>query len=178
MTLTATQIQARKNGVGCSELLAALGKDPRCSRVELYKRKVGELPEPDLSDIERVRWGNLLEDVIRQEGARRLGHEIIVPQQTLTHPSAPLLGHLDGWIPALRYGAEIKALDKFEIAEFGEEESDQVPVRFLLQCSGYMALTDADRWKLIVLFGGNDLDRKSTRLNSSHSIASRMPSSA
>ena len=157
VTLTATQIQARKHGVGCSELLAALGKDPRCSRLELYKRKVGELPEPDFSDNERVRWGNLLEDVIRQEVSRRLGHEIIVPQQTLVHPDVPLLGHLDGWIPALRIGTEIKALDKFEIAEFGEDESDQVPVRFLLQCSGYMALTDADRWKLCPLFGGNDL---------------------
>lgn len=157
MSLTAAQIQARQRGVGGSELLAALGKDHRCSRLELYKRKVGELPEPDLSKDERVRFGQLMEGVIRQEFGRRIGHDVIVPQQTLFHPDAPLLGHPDGWMPALNYGVEIKMADKFEADEFGEEESDQVPVRYLVQCSGYMALTDADRWKLCVLIGGNDL---------------------
>ena len=157
MSLTAEQVQNRLRGVGSSELLAALGKDHRCSRLELYKRKVGELPEPDLSNDERVRFGVLLEDVIRQEFARRIGCEVIVPKQTMFHPEVPLLGHPDGWMPALGYGAEIKALDKFGADEFGEDETDQVPVRFLVQCTGYMALTNANRWKLCVLFGGNDL---------------------
>jgi predicted phage-related endonuclease len=155
--LTAEQIQNRQQGVGCSELLAAFGKDHRCSRLELYKRKVGELPEPDLSKDERVHFGQLLEDVIRQEAARRIGAEVVVSQQTLFHPDAPLLGHPDGWFPALRCGLEVKMADKFEADEFGEEESDQVSIRYLVQCSGYMALTDADRWKLCVLIGGNDL---------------------
>ena len=43
--LTAIQKANRMLGVGCSEVLAALGKDPRCSRLELYSRKVGDLPE-------------------------------------------------------------------------------------------------------------------------------------
>lgn len=157
MALTQEQVLARKRGVGGSEILAALGKDPRCSRLELYKRKVGELPEPDFSDDERVRFGNLLEPVIRDEFARRIGQTVIVPVQTLIHPAVPLVGHPDGWIPALRAGVEIKTADKFEAEEFGEEETDQVPVRYLVQCAAYMALTDAQKWHLCVLIGGNDL---------------------
>lgn len=157
MTLTAAQIENRKRGVGGSELLAALGKDPRCSRLELYKRKVGELPDPDLSDIERVHFGNLLEPVIREEVARRLKTQIIAPEQTLFHPSAPIVGHADGWLPALGHGLEIKTCDKYEASEFGEEETDQVPIRYLVQCSAYMALTNCDRWKIAVLIGGNEL---------------------
>src|SRR5690606_14007896 len=125
----------------CSELLAALGKDSRCSRLELFKRKVGELPELDLSDNERILFGNLLEPVLRQEFARRMGTEVIVPQQTLFHPTEPLVGHPDGWMPALNRGVEIKTADKFEAEDFGEPGSDQVPIRYLVQCAGYMALT-------------------------------------
>lgn len=157
MSLTAEQLEARKRGVGGSEILAALGKDSRCSRLELYKRKVGELSEPSLDDNERVYWGQRLEHVIREEFARRVNQRVIVPAQTLFHPSAPLLGHPDGWMPAIREGVEIKMADKYEADEFGEEESDKVPVRYLMQCSVYMALTEAQWWQLCVLIGGNDL---------------------
>lgn len=156
MSLTAEQIANRKRGVGGSELLAALGKDPRCTRVELYKRKVGELPEPDLDDDERVHFGKVLEPVVRQEAARRIGARVIVPKQTLFHPDAPLVGHPDGWFPRLRAGLECKVADKFEAEEFGEPDTDQVPVRYLVQCTAYMALTNADEWHLAVLIGGND----------------------
>jgi predicted phage-related endonuclease len=157
MSLTAVQVENRKRGVGGSELLAALGKDSRCSRLELYKRKVGELPDPDFSDNERVRFGNLLEPVIRQEVGRRLKTQILIPEHTLFHPDAPLLGHPDGWFPAWNEGLEIKTCDKYEADEFGEEESDQVPIRYLVQCSAYMALTGAAKWRLAVLIGGNEL---------------------
>jgi putative phage-type endonuclease len=157
MSLTAEQLEARKRGVGGSEILAALGKDSRCSRLELYKRKVGEMPEPNFADNERVYFGQLLEPVIREEFSRRTKQRVIVPAQTLFHPTAPLLGHPDGWMPAIREGVEIKMADKYEAEEFGEEDSDQVPVRYLVQCAAYMALTNADWWQLCVLIGGNDL---------------------
>ncbi len=157
MSLTAEQVESRKRGVGGSEILAALGKDSRCSRLELYKRKVGEIPEPNFADNERVYFGQLLEPVVREEFARRVKQRVIVPAQTLFHPSAPLLGHPDGWMPAICEGVEIKMADKYEAEEFGEEDSDQVPVRYLMQCAVYMALTNAERWSLCVLIGGNDL---------------------
>lgn len=156
MTLTPQQVEERKRGVGGSEMLAALGKDPRCSRLELYMRKVGELPDLDFSDNERVHFGNVLEPVVRDEMARRLGHKIIVPHQTLHHPSAPIVAHPDGWIPATGEGVECKTADRFEADEFGEPGSDQVPVRYLVQCATYMAVTDAPKWHLGVLIGGND----------------------
>lgn len=157
MSLTAQQLEARKRGVGGSEILAALGKDSRCSRLELYKRKVGEMPERDLSDDERVFFGQKFEPVIRDIFSQRVKQRVIVPAQTLFHPTAPILGHPDGWMPAIREGVEIKMADKYEAEEFGEEDSDQVPVRYLMQCAVYMALTNADWWQLCVLIGGNDL---------------------
>lgn len=156
MTLTPEQIEARRHGVGGSELLAALGKDPRCSRLELYMRKVGELPEPDLSNEPRVRMGNKLEPVLRELFMEDTGFDVLVPKQTLQHPAAPLVGNLDGWIPKLAVPVEFKTADKFEADEFGEPGTDQVPIRYLVQCAGYMSLTDAGRCFLAVLVGGND----------------------
>lgn len=156
MPLTHEQKQNRLRGVGGTEVLAALGKDPRCSPLELYKRKVGEIREPDLAADARVHFGTVLEPVIRQEFARRMNLRVIQRHVTLYHPAAPLLGHIDGWIPAIRSGVEIKTADRFEADEFGEEGSDQVPVRYFVQCCAYMAITNADEWHLAVLVGGND----------------------
>lgn len=158
MTLSAAQLEARSRGVGCSEVLAALGKDPRCTRLELYKRKLGEIAGPDFSKNERVRFGTLLEPVVRQEFARRTRFEVIEPEPDLTlfHATAPLLGHDDGFIPTEHAGVEIKCADKDEAQEFGAIETDQIPTRYYLQCAGYMALRDVPLWYLAVLVGGND----------------------
>jgi predicted phage-related endonuclease len=155
MTLSAQQKANRSRGVGASEVLAALGKDPRCSPLALYGRKLGELPDVDLDSDERVWFGQLLEPVIRREFARRMDVRVIQRHQTLYHPTVPLLGHVDGWIPAKRCGVEIKTADRFESEEFGDEGSDQVPTRYYIQCAAYMAITAAHEWHLAVLIGGN-----------------------
>jgi predicted phage-related endonuclease len=155
VSLTAQQKANRLRGVGGSEVLAALGKDPRCSRLELYRRKCGDIPEENLDDNARVLFGQLLEPVIRTEFARRNKVRVIQRHQTLYHHDAPLLGHVDGWVPPWQCGLEIKTADRFEADEFGEEGTDQVPVRYFLQCAAYMAITDADQWHLAVLIGGN-----------------------
>lgn len=156
MSLTSQQKAQRQHGVGASEVLAALGKDSRCSRLELYLRKRGERREKDLGEDERVYFGALFEPILRKEFARRAGVRVIQRHATLQHRAAPLLGHIDGWIPAERCGVEIKTADRFEAEDFGEPGSDQVPVRYVVQCSAYMAITDAEQWHLAVLIGGND----------------------
>lgn len=157
MSLTERQRAVRTRGVGGSEMLAALGKDSRCSRLELYKRKVGELPEADLSDDERVRFGVLLEPIVRSEFARRMALKVVGRRHTFVHPTLPLVASPDGQIPALgRVGLECKVADKFEAEEFGEADTDQVPVRYVVQCTTYMVVRDAPEWFLAVLIGGND----------------------
>jgi len=156
MTLTARQKAERLTGVGASEVLAALGKDPRCTPLVLYQRKTGESTAPELENDPRVHFGTLLEPVLRQEFARRSHLRVIQRRNTLRHPTAPLVGHLDGWIPARKCGLEIKTADRYEADDFGEEDTDQVPLRYFFQCSAYMAITGAAEWFLVVLIGGND----------------------
>lgn len=159
MSLTAQQLIARSRGVGCSEVWSALGKDPRCSRVELYKRKVGELPDLDFSDNERVECGTLLEAGIRELFSRKLKHPIVKVPQTLAHPTAPLVGHPDGIVHGFddEPGIEFKNRDRLVyLDEYGEDWTDQVPLRDLVQCTGYMLLTGKRRWLLGAFVGGNE----------------------
>src|SRR6185437_11795560 len=53
--------QHRKRHVGGSEVAALFGEHPHLTKFELWHRKAGSLPDPDLSDNERVFWGQTLE---------------------------------------------------------------------------------------------------------------------
>ncbi len=62
----------RRQSIGASEAAAACGFSPHLSELELFARKVGMMPDQDLSDVEHVRWGNLLEPAIVAETCARL----------------------------------------------------------------------------------------------------------
>jgi predicted phage-related endonuclease len=156
--LTELQIENRKRGVGCSEILAALGKDSRTSRLELYMRKIGDLPGPDFSENERVECGTYMEPAIKTLFERKLGKSIIKYPDTLFHSDAPLVGHPDGIVQDDdEPGIEFKNRDWMIFRdEYGEDGTDQVPIRDLVQCTGYMLITGKRRWLLGALVGGNE----------------------
>lgn len=144
----------RNLGLGGSEALAYCGRDPRCTPLQLYLRKVGEAGERPPEDA-RQEWGHRLEPVVRAWLAEKLGREITVPDAMFRSAQHPfLLGHLDGL--AGDEGVEIKTGDKFTSHEFGDVETDQVPIRYVLQCTHYMLVTEMKRFHLGALLGGND----------------------
>ena len=154
MSLTDQQLATRVTGLGGSEALAYCGKDPRCSPLQLYLRKTGEAGEAPEEDA-RQQWGQRLEPVVREWLAEEIGRDILVPKQTFFSLTLPFMfGNLDGI--ANDEGVEIKTGDKFTAHEFGEIETDQVPVRYVLQCMHYMVVTGLKRFHLGALLGGND----------------------
>jgi len=156
MTLTALQLAMRNEGLGGSEALAYCGKDPRCTPLQLYLRKLGEggdAPEDDA----RQYWGHRLEPVVRDWLAEQIGHAIELPKHTFRSPEYPFMfGNLDGVVASRHEGVEIKTGDKFTANEFGEVGTDEVPVRYVLQCVHYMVVTGIQRFHLGALLGGND----------------------
>ena len=141
-------------GLGGSEALAYCGKDPRCTSLQLYLRKIGEAGERPEEDA-RQEWGNRLEPVVRDWLAEQIGRQIMVPQRTFVSQDFPFLfGNLDG--VSDDEGVEIKTGDKFTAQEFGEVGTDQVPARYVLQVHHYMLVTGLRRFHLGALLGGND----------------------
>lgn len=154
---TAVDVHKERHlGLGASEALAYCGKDPRCTQLQLYLRKIGEAGERP-EDDERQSWGHRLEPVVRDWLAELLGETIIAnPPRCVSQEYPFLFAHLDGDIPALKAVAEVKTSDKFMAQDFGEVESDQVPIRYVLQCTHAMVVKGYRRAHLAALIGGND----------------------
>ena len=63
--------EARKNGIGGSDVGAIMGLNPWKSPVEVWLEKTGHSEPPDLSGKESVEWGNRLEAVVAEKFADR-----------------------------------------------------------------------------------------------------------
>lgn len=99
-------LQLRTQSIGASEAAAACGEDPSVSPLELVCRKRGLIPDEDLSSVEAIRWGNILEPAIVHEAARRAGvrlldrHEIEAALDG--DERTELVGFVEGAHPFLR----------------------------------------------------------------------------
>jgi putative phage-type endonuclease len=89
-------LEARRSGIGASEISAVLGLDKYTSEVELYLRKTGQAPDDDAG--EAAEWGQRLEPVIAAEFGKRTGRTVAMAGSLLrsvAHPWA--LATLDAW---------------------------------------------------------------------------------
>jgi putative phage-type endonuclease len=160
--LTQVEREARTAGLGGSDALAYCGKDPRKTPLELYLEKTGtgsppEPVDPEAAPDPRMDWGNRLEPVVREWLAEEIGRRIFDAQRFYRSSHYPFMtAHLDGITSGPTEGVEIKTADKFMAQEFGEVGTDQVPVRYVLQCTHYMIVTGISRFHLGALVGGND----------------------
>jgi len=70
-------LQIRRQGIGSSDIATIIGANPFKSAYALYLEKTGEIEADDLSDIEYVQMGNLLEPVIASLYTARTGRPVI-----------------------------------------------------------------------------------------------------
>lgn len=104
----------RDNGLGGSDMGSILNVNPYCSCTQLFYQKIGMVAAEDLSNNEKVHWGNELESIVRDnaqyaEGKdkdklyvsnKRTGRKIrsiIEPRFIFTHSDYPFLrANVDG----------------------------------------------------------------------------------
>lgn len=152
-------LAARRKGIGGSDAAAVVGLDRYRTPLSVYLEKRGEIVPDDLSDNDAVRFGNLLEDVIADEYARRTGRTVHRVNRILQSDQHPyMLANLDRRVVGERRGLEIKTANVFaaKAEDWGEPGTDVVPTRYLLQVQHYMAVTGYDVFDLAVLIGGQD----------------------
>jgi putative phage-type endonuclease len=157
MALSAQQRENRASGLGGSDAAAATNLSRWKSPLRLWQEKVGEIEPDDLSDNELVHFGNVLEDVVADEFARRRGLKLQRDRRTLRHAEHTfMLAHIDRRVVGAREGLECKTATLRMAKEWGEEDTDAVPVEYIAQSSHYMAVTGFVAWHIAVLIAGND----------------------
>ena len=174
-------LDLRQQSIGASEAAAACGESPYLSPLELYARKVGRISDPDLSDVEHVRWGNLLEPAIVSETCTRLKLRLLpieeAAERLADKPEVEILGAVEGrqLFMRSRLNAHMTAtLDGVAVDRTGELvsieaknaaswkaeewESGQSPPHYQLQVAHQLAVVSSlSRGVLAGLVGGNKL---------------------
>src|SRR5574338_670370 len=146
--------ELRAKHVGGSEVAALFGEHAHLTEFELWHRKKGLLPEPDLSDNERVFWGTILEPAIATGVAARAGWDVRKVDEY--HSRDGLGGSLDYRVDGQDRGPgvlEIKTADWLVAKRWGGEP----PLSYMLQIQCYLALTGWQWGCMAVLVGGNEL---------------------
>ncbi len=160
--LTPEQLEARKLGIGGSDVGAILGICNYRTPLDVYKDKLGLSEPEDLSANDRVHFGNVLEDIVAQEYARREGVSVRRRNQHFAHKQYPfMLANIDRSVDGMRRIVECKTTDKFYAMtdHWGDTGTDQVPETYLLQVAHYMAVLNYDDAHLACLVGGNEYRR-------------------
>jgi putative phage-type endonuclease len=152
--LTKQQKIERQSGIGGSDVAGILGVSNWATPYSVWKSKVDPVSDEDDTN-ESMYWGNVLEDVVRQEFAKRTGLTVIADGKLHRHPDYPwMLANVDGEIEGLNEGLEIKTASEFAGKGWGSD-SDSVPEYYLTQGMHYCAVRGWDAVHFAVLIGGN-----------------------
>lgn len=146
-------LEARRRGLGGSDAAAAVGLSRWKTPLQLYLDKRGEADDAEENDA--MRWGNMLEPVVRQEYANKTGHTVIRVPGIVRHPVLSFaLANVDGLIPVDAKILECKTSQNRD--EWGEAGTDQIPQEYALQTQHYLGVTGYQVCDIAVLFGVRD----------------------
>jgi predicted phage-related endonuclease len=147
----------RSTVVGASEVAALFDCHPWLTHFELWHRKNGTIATPDFGGNERVEWGIRLEGAIIEAAKDRYGYTDREQIARLDNGSG-LGGHPDRRVTCPVRGPgilEVKMVDWLERKKWGDEP----PANYLLQSQTYQGLDKVTWGDVIVLVGGNSLER-------------------
>lgn len=151
MSITHTQIERRRKGIGGSDAPVVMGLSKWRTPFELWQEKRGVLESSQ--ENEAMRWGQMLEPLVRQRYADETGHVVTIPD-TLVHPTIPhMIAHVDG-ITASGRVLEIKTAR--DSRGWGEPGTDEIPPAYIVQVQHYLAVTGAEIADIAALLAGQD----------------------
>lgn len=154
-------LNVRKLGLGGSDMAAVLGLSPWRSPIDVWLDKTSDTVEE--KESEPMYWGNVLEEVVAQEFAKRSGYKVRNNNFTLQSEEYPyLLANIDREIVGLDAGLECKTANAFKANEW---DGDNVPDAYYIQCQHYMAVTGKSSWWIAALIGGNTFVYKEIKRN-------------
>ena len=144
-------LEARKQGLGGSDVATIAGLSKWKSQVQVFLEKTQAIEQEDVQS-EVAYFGNVLEEVVAQEFAKRTGLKVQRRNAILQHPAYPwMLANVDRLIVGERIGLECKTASEY-LKKNGRMK--KYPVTYL-QCQHYMAVTGYEAWWIAVLIGGN-----------------------
>ena len=149
-------LEARRRGIGASEIAAVCGVSPFKTNVELWKEKTGRVLPKDISANERVEYGTMAEEYLRGLFSVKHRKDMKIAYHRfhiLYRKTAPwALCTLDGEITEIetkkRGVLEIKTSECLSAKDWARWEN-RIPDGYYYQCLWQMLVTG---WDFVVLF--------------------------
>jgi putative phage-type endonuclease len=152
--------QTQRLVIGGSEVATVLGVQPNYAKAPfiLWLEKTGQ-KEPEQPDNDFIKWGNILEPVVRKQFAIETGFKVYQNNFVLEHDEHPfMIANIDGEVqdPSQkgRGVLEIKTTSEWNNKEW---EGEKVPIAYMAQIQHYLAVTGYQYAYIVVLIGGNKL---------------------
>lgn len=143
-------LKERQKGIGGSDASVILGFNPWKSPFELYIEKTSDYLQE--IDNEAIHWGNVLEDVVAEEFARRTGKKIRRRNQMFRHKDHDfMIANIDRDVVGERALLECKTTNAFNADAW---EGEHIPPAYICQLQHYMSVLDYEKAYIAVLIGG------------------------
>lgn len=148
--LTQELLELRKTGIGGSDAAAIAGLSKYKTPLEVYFEKLG-LSDSN-NDNPATYFGSLMEPIIVNEYIKKTGLEVAITKNTLKSEKYPwMLANIDGFVPSKRAILECKYSSPYRYRDWGEEDSEEIPDEYLLQCAHYAIVCDVKEVDLMLL---------------------------
>ena len=148
----------RASVIGAGEVAALFDASPWVTEFELHHRKAGTIDTPEFVTDERQEAGVRMERAIIEWACDKWGYERVKTPKRLHDETVRIGGHPDQFAtcPARGKGVlEIKTVDYLRFRDWGDEP----PLQYQLQAITYAGLAGLPWADLIILVGGNQLER-------------------
>lgn len=140
MATTPEQLEKRKSHLGSSDIAAILGLDPFRSAYDVYLEKTGKLEEqPESTDIQKR--GQFLEPALLNFAESILGQ---INREAPEQGEGLIIAHPDGVVIDKGNPVEAKSQGVYSKESWGDEGTDQVPDRVIIQCEVHLLTCKAD----------------------------------
>lgn len=143
-------LEERRKGIGGSDVAAICGLSPWKTAYEIYLEKIGDAPTSEPNDA--MRYGLMVEPVLRQWYADQTGLTVRMPQGIIVHPVHEfMLANLDG----LTEDRVIEIKTARSSKDWGEPGSDEIPTYYRTQVEHYLMVTGFELADVVVSFAGS-----------------------
>ena len=148
----------RSQFIGSSDVAALFDVHPFMSRWELWHTKAGNLPQGDLSGVERVQWGTRLEDAIAHGLAEQHGWLVERHDRSMAHPTVKGMQAKPDYqlLEPCTRGHGILEVKNVDWLQHKRWDNDEPPLGYMLQLQHQLACTGLKWGRIGYLIGGNE----------------------
>ena len=148
-------LKERKTYIGGSDLGSICSVNKYKSALDVYLDKIGDSIEEITN--EKCYWGNVLEDVVASEYAKRTGNQVVEPIGLMRHSEYPFIAcNIDRFVNGGEYILECKTAGFMMADKWGVEGTDEIPDSYKCQVAYYAAIADVPKVDIAVLIGGQE----------------------